>query len=67
MPGIYRWTNLINGKTYLGSYINLSKRFIKYYDNNPLDKNNMLINKAILKHGPEDFTLNIMEYCLNKD
>lgn len=67
MSGIYKWTNLINGKSYLGSSINLSKRFIKYYDNNALNKNNMLINKAILKHGRVNFSLEIMEYCLNKD
>jgi hypothetical protein len=53
--GIYKWTNLINNKTYLVSSINLSKRFIKYFDDNAL--NNMLINKAITKHGRVNFSL----------
>lgn len=39
--GIYRWKILISGKSYLGSSINLSKRFIKYFDDNALNKNNM--------------------------
>jgi excinuclease UvrABC nuclease subunit len=29
--GIYRWTNLINGKTYVGSAADLSKRLAHYY------------------------------------
>ena len=49
--GIYRWKILISGPSYLGSSINLSKRFIKYFDENALNKNNMLINKALIKHG----------------
>ena len=67
MSGIYRWKNLINGKTYLGSSVNLSKRFVKYYDDAALAKNNMLINKAIIKYGRDKFSLDIMEYCLIKD
>ena len=37
MSVIYKWTNLINNKTYIGSSINLSKRFVKYYDDNILN------------------------------
>ena len=29
--GIYRWINKINGKTYVGSAINLYSRFSVYY------------------------------------
>jgi excinuclease UvrABC nuclease subunit len=29
--GIYKWTNLINGKQYIGSEINLSERLSSYY------------------------------------
>ena len=29
--GIYRWTNLTNGKSYIGSSVNLSRRFREYY------------------------------------
>ena len=30
-PGIYRWNNLITGKSYIGSSISLSGRFSTYY------------------------------------
>jgi hypothetical protein len=29
--GIYRWSNVISGKSYVGSYINLAKRFRDYF------------------------------------
>ena len=29
--GVYRWTNLINGKTYIGSYVDLPNRLSNYY------------------------------------
>ena len=29
--GIYLWTNIISGKTYVGSSINLSQRFKSYF------------------------------------
>lgn len=32
--GIYRWTNLTNDKTYIGSAVNLYRRFIEYYSDN---------------------------------
>ena len=67
MSGIYKWTNLINGNFYIGSSINLSKRFLKYFNNNLLTKNNMLINRAILKYGHIKFSLEILEYCSSKD
>ena len=50
--GIYRWTNLTNGKTYVGSSLNLSIRFNCYYNVNRLSSGsgkNMLICKALLK------------------
>jgi hypothetical protein len=30
--GVYRWTNLVSGKTYVGSGTNLSKRLSAYYN-----------------------------------
>lgn len=29
--GIYRWTNKVNGKSYIGSGVNLSNRLSKYF------------------------------------
>lgn len=36
--GVYRWTNLANGKFYIGSSVNLSRRFREYYTLSYLEK-----------------------------
>ena len=61
--GVYRWVNKVNGSCYVGSSINLAKRFKNYYDFNYISKNKMLISKAILKYGYSNFRLEILEYC----
>jgi len=58
------WTNLKNGKQYIGSSINLKKRFMRYFNKNHLLKNNyMAICCALLKHDYCNFTITILEYC----
>ena len=61
--GVYRWTNLVNSKTYIGSANNLTIRFWVYFSINRLTSSNMTIYKAILKYGYENFKLEILEYC----
>jgi len=65
--GVYMWTNLKNGNTYIGSSVNLSPRLLKYLNENALRKNKMLISLAIIKHSIENFSLYILEYCSSKD
>lgn len=67
--GIYLWTNLTNGKSYVGSSVNLSRRLAQYYNLNWLTKfrKNSLIHKAILKYGYSRFKLEILEYCEQED
>ena len=45
-----------------GSSVNFSVRLKAYYLKN-LSKNNMLINKALIKYGYHNFSLEILEYC----
>ena len=62
--GIYRWVNNLNGKTYIGSSVNLAKRLTYYFNYTHIsgkDKN-MLIHKALIKYGYSNFTLEILEY-----
>ena len=61
--------NLASGKSYVGSSVNLGVRFKRYYNyKNLIDlKQNMLINKALLKYGYSGFKLDILEYCDNKN
>ena len=62
--GVYLFTNLTNGKSYVGSSVNLSRRFYLYYNINHLLKQiSSLICRALLKHGYSNFKLEILEYC----
>ena len=64
---VYRWINKINAKEYLGSTSNAKKRLNTYYNLKTLGKINMPIYNAILKHGHENFTFEIIEYCLSNE
>ena len=66
--GIYRINNINRDKSYIGSSINLSRRFSSYYSIKSLKRKskNSRINRALLKYGYENFNLDILEYC-NKE
>lgn len=65
--GIYRWTNKETGKSYVGSAVDISKRFTTYYSQymikEVLIRSKSLILSAIQKHGHSKFSLTIIEYC----
>ena len=65
--GIYRWNNLITGKSYVGSSISLDKRFSIYFSLSSLKRNiikgSSSIYNALLKYGHSKFSLEIIEYC----
>lgn len=61
--GVYCWVNNESGTRYVGSSIDLGKRFLNYYNLKHLIKNNMSIYKALLKYGHSKFSLEILEYC----
>jgi len=60
---IYRWVNKTNGKTYVGSAIDIVVRLYVYYSVKRLNESNMAIYKAFLKYGHSNFKLEILEYC----
>jgi hypothetical protein len=50
--GIYRWTNLKSGKTYVGSGVDLGRRFHQYFSLYYLvAKDSMYICRSLRKHG----------------
>jgi len=65
--GIYRWNNLITGKSYVGSSKCLGSRLSTYYSRkamlNKLNTRISIIFSALLKHGYYNFTVDILEYC----
>lgn len=65
--GIYRWTQKVSGKSYIGSAKNLKSRVTDYFSVKYLVRrimtNQSLIYSAPLKHGYSAFSLDIIEYC----
>ena len=65
--GICRLNNLITGKSYTGSSINLTSRFGNYYSvaylKKRVEKGSSIIYSSILKYGYSNLSLDILEYC----
>lgn len=55
MIGIYKITNRINGKSYVGQSINMEKRFKEH-----LYKQDTYIDRAIHKYGKDNFNFEIL-------
>ena len=61
MIGIYRITNLINGKTYVGQSVNIEKRF---WDHRCVShESNKHLKYALMKYGKENFKYEVLEEC----
>jgi hypothetical protein len=66
--GIYMFKNLITGQVYIGSAQDISKRYSEYSRISSLKmSSSMYICRALLKHGHENFSFSILEYCDKKD
>jgi hypothetical protein len=62
--GVYMWTHVKSRKCYIGSSVNLRRRFLEYYNTERLLKSfSMIINRALLKYGYSAFSLEILVYC----
>jgi group I intron endonuclease len=57
---IYQWVNLINGKIYVGSAWNGSRRLLSYWTSSVL-KRNFPIYNSLIKYGHNNFMLLILE------
>lgn len=64
VSGIYKITNLINGHCYVGSAVNIQKRWWKHV--NDLNKNqshSSYLQRAWNKYGAENFEFSVLELC----
>lgn len=63
---MYIWVNLLNGKSFVGSSIDLGRRILEYGNpvklNYELTRGESLIYRAILKYGIESFSFQILEF-----
>ena len=66
--GIYQIRNLTNGKVYLGSTVNLQRRWSEH--KTKLQKNkhaNRHLQFAWNKYGEESFVFEVLEYCMKSE
>ena len=59
MIGIYKITNLINGKCYIGQSVHIERRFSEHCR----PSSTSVIAKAIQKYGKENFSFKVLEEC----
>ena len=59
---IYKVTNLINGKCYIGQTTNLAKRLVSHKKSN-----SSIFHKAIKKYGWINFSFEIVKECTSKE
>jgi group I intron endonuclease len=61
MVGIYRITNLVNGKTYIGQSIDIKRRFC---DHRCIShESNIHLKRALKKYGKDNFRYEVLEEC----
>ena len=68
--GIYKITNQINGKCYVGQSVNIKRRWRSHKTKafNPLDTQyECPLYRAIRKYGLENFSFEILEECLKEE
>lgn len=63
--GIYCWTHIESGKKYVGSSVDLYRRFTQYYNIKYITRasKSSSICRALLKYGYSSFSLDILELC----
>ncbi len=62
MIGIYKITNLIDGKCYIGQSVNIKKRF-RSHRSNAKSNHNEYLRKSISKYGIDNFAFEVLKEC----
>ena len=62
--GIYKITNILNGKSYIGLSSNIKQRWVQHKRNlNNNVHHNLHLQSAWNKYGKKYFTFSVLEYC----
>lgn len=61
--GIYKITNKINGKSYIGQSVQIKERLKQHFRG----QGNGYLSRALSKHGVENFDVSILIYCEEDD
>jgi group I intron endonuclease len=64
---LYRITNKINGKIYIGQAADLSKRWHDHRRAVKLNKPTQVIHHAMIKYGIDNFEFEVIASCTNQD
>lgn len=69
MIGIYKITNKINNKVYIGQSKNIEQRWKEHirHSKDEYNKNKPYIHRAINKYGKDNFTFEVIEECRFED
>ena len=67
-PGVYRLQNIVTGRFYIGSSVNVYKRYYRHRQvlREGL-KENIRISEDCEKHGIKSFVFGVIEYCEKQD
>ena len=65
MIGIYKITNIQNGRMYIGQSNNIERRFKEHQTKGA--KSRILVDVAIKKHGKKNFIYEVLEECLSEE
>ena len=66
ITGIYKITNKLNGKVYIGQSVNIEERFKSHkysYNNSKASGYNTKFYRALWKYGIANFSFEIVEEC----
>lgn len=67
-PGIYKITNKLNGRFYIGSSQNLRKRKKAHFKDLRMGvHSNKFLQRSFIKDGEENFTFEVLEICFKEE
>lgn len=64
---IYKITNKINGKSYIGQTVDFNRRKRNHFNKKEGDKECYAIHQAFFKYGKENFSIEVIEKCSKEE